>query len=99
MAIKVADTGRGIRAEDAPYIFDKFYRGRSTVDLTLTDNDSSGDKSDEQEHAEVPGIGVGLYVARRLVGLMNGTIGVESESGRGSTFTVRLPVWEKSSDE
>lgn len=95
VAIKVSDTGRGILAADAPHIFNKFYRGRSAADSSAARGDLSGDDTDEQEHAEVPGMGVGLYVARRLVELMNGTISVESEPGRGSTFTVRLPVWEE----
>jgi signal transduction histidine kinase len=38
------------------------------------------------------GTGLGLTLTKQFVELHGGTIGVESEVGRGSTFTVRLPV-------
>lgn len=41
--------------------------------------------------ADVPGTGLGLASARHILELHGGSLAVESEEGRGSTFAVRLP--------
>jgi len=41
---------------------------------------------------EVSGVGIGLYLAKRIIELHGGTISVESEPERGSRFTIRLPL-------
>lgn len=70
--LQVVDNGKGIPAEDLPYIFDLFYQaGRSSAEV---------------------GNGVGLAMIKQLVDMMDGTLTVESEVGKGSTFTVRLPL-------
>jgi signal transduction histidine kinase len=40
------------------------------------------------------GIGLGLAITRQVIQQHKGTIDFESEHGRGSTFTMRLPTWE-----
>jgi PAS domain S-box-containing protein len=44
------------------------------------------------EMSQVEGRGIGLVIARRLVQAMEGTIGVESQPGRGSIFWIELPA-------
>ena len=45
------------------------------------------------------GVGLGLYIARKLTELLGGTIEVKSEINRGSMFTVRIPVQRTADSE
>ncbi|MDR1622312.1 MAG: response regulator [Synergistaceae bacterium] len=47
-----------------------------------------------QKHRELTGTGLGLSIAKQLTDMMKGDIIVESEYGRGTTFTVYLPLVE-----
>ena len=42
-------------------------------------------------HEHVPGVGLGLSIARRIAGMLGGELTVASEMGRGATFTLWLP--------
>lgn len=88
VAIEVEDTGPGIRAEDLPRIFERFYRGRLVA----------GENAVNLDEQEVPGIGLGLHLARVLVEGMGGSVEASSRVGHGSTFTLRLPAWRDETD-
>jgi len=46
----------------------------------------------------ISGLGLGLYIVRQILERLGGRIGVESESGRGATFIVRLPLRPRDAD-
>ena len=46
----------------------------------------------EDKSGTVVGTGIGLHLCREFVKLHNGTISVRSQVGKGSTFTVSLPI-------
>ena len=71
--VSVRDTGRGIKPDKLPHIFDRLYQVTS---------------SDWMTHQ---GLGLGLYICRELVRLHGGEISVQSEPGKGSTFSFSLP--------
>ncbi len=79
--IAVADTGEGIRAEDLPHVFDRFWRA-----------DRARARSSGRENQWAGGTGLGLSVAQSLVEAHGGRIWVESVFGQGSTFRFTLPL-------
>jgi len=46
---------------------------------------------DEEDTRRHEGIGIGLYLARRLLALLGGEISLTSEVGTGSRFAIKLP--------
>jgi len=79
LVLQVADTGVGIAEEDQVAIFEKFRQGKSVL--------TGGDAMTR----EYSGTGLGLSIVKELCKLLGGEISLESELGKGSTFTVRLP--------
>ena len=47
---------------------------------------------DKGRSRELGGTGLGLAIVKHIVLIHKGTVGVESELGKGSTFTIRLPA-------
>jgi signal transduction histidine kinase len=79
VAVRVEDTGIGIRPGDMDKIFKPFRQ------------------IDTGTSRQYEGTGLGLSICKKLAELMGGAITVESEYGRGSAFTVTLPLERKGS--
>lgn len=74
--IAITDTGVGIPADKFDYIFEKFTK------LSQSNLAASNFK----------GVGSGLYISRLYAQNLGGKITVSSELGKGSTFTLTLPI-------
>lgn len=77
--IAFIDKGIGISKEDQKNLGKKFFRAKQH----LNRKDGNGDGV-----VRPGGTGLGLYVSFNLMKLMGGKVNVESEVGKGSTFTI-----------
>ncbi len=77
LLLQVWDTGPGIRAEERARIFEEFYQVPGAPAVAV-----------EQKK----GLGLGLAIVKRLCALMAVPLDLRSEEGRGSVFTVELPL-------
>jgi signal transduction histidine kinase len=87
VAFSVRDTGVGIAAADLPHIFERFWR----ADRARSRPVPTGDRRWVTERG---GFGLGLAIGQWIAEAHGGSISVRSRLGRGSTFTVTLPVAE-----
>ena len=56
-------------------------------------------RSDVSRERAAGGLGVGLAITKEIVDQHNGTIAIQSELGKGTTFTIRLPLTRREQRE
>ena len=81
LRIRVSDTGSGIDPAAVHKLFEPFFTGY----------DVSHHSSGHYEHGR-RGLGLGLSVVKAFVEMHGGTVRVDTEVGRGTTFTITLPL-------
>ncbi|MFG5411204.1 HAMP domain-containing sensor histidine kinase [Piscinibacter sakaiensis] len=79
--LQVWDTGVGIPAEEQARIFEEFYQ------VPLRPGDAAPDPGLQRK-----GLGLGLAIVRRLAALMGAPLSMRSVPGRGTVFSLCLPV-------
>ncbi|HXY34873.1 MAG TPA: ATP-binding protein [Planctomycetaceae bacterium] len=80
LEIVVEDTGIGIPLDEQAMIFEKFRQGHTVPGQS------------DAITREYGGTGLGLSIVKELSKLLGGEVSLVSEFGKGSTFTVRLPM-------
>jgi signal transduction histidine kinase len=89
-------------APNAPDIFIRGWEEAGQVCVSIRDQGIGMDASDipnlfkpyfrARSAAGIAGTGIGLNLAKDIVEMHGGTIAVASELGKGTTFTIRLPI-------
>jgi signal transduction histidine kinase len=81
--LQVWDTGLGIPEAEQARIFEEFYQ---VAAHTLPDGSSTAQVQQRK------GLGLGLAIVKRLAALMQAPLTMRSEPGRGTVFSLSLPV-------
>ena len=81
----VRDTGVGIAAADLPHVFDRFWRADRARSRRIVADGAGG-------VVQSGGFGLGLAIAQWIAQAHGGSLTAQSRLGRGSIFTVLLPI-------
>jgi signal transduction histidine kinase len=77
LVLQVWDSGVGISPANLPHIFDEFYQVQGNAPLAAH---------------QKKGLGLGLAIVKRLADLLEAPLSVRSVGGRGTVFSLELPV-------
>ena len=101
-AVKFTEDGGSIEfdtsyhpGEDDRHMMVRYRISDTGVGMTEEFTEHIFDEFSQEESSartQYKGTGLGMAITKRYVDLMSGTICVESEKGRGSTFTVEIPL-------
>ena len=94
-AVKFTESGRvslDVRAEGRDVVFAVSDTGIGIANADARRIFGQFEQASEGTARKFGGSGLGLAISGQLAAAMGGTIEVDSEPGRGSTFTVRLPL-------
>ncbi|WP_336764838.1 sensor histidine kinase [Paenibacillus sp. USHLN196] len=76
LKVTIADSGQGIRVQDMPFVFQRYFRGQA----------SQADQRVQE------GTGLGLSICQSIIEAHGGHISFTSKEGQGTTFRFYLPI-------
>ncbi|MNW62075.1 Adaptive-response sensory-kinase SasA [compost metagenome] len=76
LKVTIADSGQGIRVQDMPFVFQRYFRGQA----------SHADQRVQE------GTGLGLSICQSIIEAHGGRISFTSKEGEGTTFRFYLPI-------
>ncbi len=88
-------------SKEKPYIkLSSVKKSNGTIEIIVEDNGTGIDKELQERVFEMfyrasessDGSGLGLYIAREMAEALKGTLSLESEKGKGSKFTITIPL-------
>jgi signal transduction histidine kinase len=78
--LNIKDNGYGISFDDLPHIFNRYGKGKRN---SIKDN-----------QPDSGGLGLGLSIVKKILEIHNINLEVESQEGKGTTFSFNMPVYQ-----